>query len=102
MRYGISLLAMLLMSAPSYAKEAAMPDGIKVVTEAQIGRCNLVDIVSAMRFALVSASKTQKAALVAALEKAKAVGANAAVITSITADKNQHQVTLTAYSCPQE
>ena len=88
-------------SSPVYAKDKPLPSGIKVVPEAQIAQCTFVDLVSEMRFAAFkTANKTQRDALISALEKAKAKGANAAVITSMTAHNNQHQVTLTAYQCP--
>jgi len=101
MRRFASILALVVLTiSPAHAKEKPLPEGIAIVSEAQIGNCTFVDIVSAMRFAMTSASKTQRGALVAALEKAKEKGANSAVVTSMTAQNNQHQVTLTAYKCP--
>lgn len=97
-----SFLALMVIAiGPADAKEKPLPEGIAIVPEAQIATCTFVDIVTAMRFAMTSASKTQRAALIVALEKAKEKGANAAVMTSMTVQNNQHQVTLTAYKCPQ-
>lgn len=91
----------ILVSSPAYAKDKPLPDGIKIVPEAQVAQCTFVDIVSEMRWAVLkSANKSQRDALISALEKAKEKGANAAVMTSMTAHNNQHQVTLTAYKCP--
>ena len=99
-RIAALLVCAAVFAAPAHAKEKTLPEGIRVVSEAQAAQCTMIDIVSAMRFAMISASKTQRDALITALEKAKAKGANAAVLTSITAHNNQHQVTLTAYRCP--
>ncbi|MCK8458695.1 hypothetical protein SPHN_18340 [Sphingomonas faeni] len=82
------------------AKDKPLPSDISIITEDQAKSCKFVDIVSAMRFAMTSASKTSRAALIAALEKAKAAGANSAVMTGSTVDHNQHQITLSAYQCP--
>jgi hypothetical protein len=96
------LSAAMLVASPAFAKDKPLPEGIKIVPEKGVSDCSFVDIVSAMRFAMLSASKTQRDALIAALEKAKEAGANTAVLTSMTAQNNQHQVTLTAYSCSDE
>lgn len=88
------------MSTSAFAKDKPLPDGIAIISEAKASSCTFVDIVSAMRFAMTSASKTQRGALVAALEKAKLAGANSAVVSSMTVDHNQHQVTLKTYRCP--
>lgn len=104
MRKCVAILALMgLGSTPAYAKDKPLPDGIKIVPEAQIAHCTFVDLVSEMRWAVMkSANKTQRDALIAALEKAKEKGANAAVMTAMTAHNNQHQVTLTAYTCPSD
>ena len=99
-RFVALLVCAAVIAAPAAAKEKPLPEGIKVLPEAQVAQCTMIDIVSAMRFAMISASKTQRDALITALEKAKAKGANTAGLTSITAHNNQHQVTLTAYRCP--
>ena len=96
----LAVVAAVLVVTPAMAKDAKpLPSDIKVITEADAKSCQFVDVVSAMRFAAISASKTSRAALIAALEKAKAAGGNAAVITSTTVSNNQHQFTLTAYRC---
>lgn len=102
MRKVVAISALLILGcAPAYAKDKPLPDGIKIVSDAQITQCTFVDLVSEMRWAVLkSANKSQRDALISALEKAKEKGANAAVITSMTAQNNQHQVTLTAYTCP--
>jgi hypothetical protein len=99
-RFAVLLGCVAILATPAVAKDKPLPEGIKIISEAQTAQCTMIDIVSAMRFALMSASGTERDALRAAMEKAKAKGANAAVMTSITAHNNQHQVTLTAYHCP--
>jgi len=96
----LAIVIPFLMSSPANAKDKPLPSGIEVITEAQAKNCKFVDVVSAMRFAMTSASKTSRAALIAALEKAKEAGGNAAVMTATTVDHNQHQITLSAYQCP--
>jgi len=96
----LSLVTICLwIVVPAHAAEKPLPNGIRILTEGQASKCEFVDVVSAMRFAMLSASKTSRDALIAALEKAKAKGANGAVITSSTVDHNQHQYTLSAYRC---
>lgn len=89
------------LAVPATAKDKPLPQGIEVISEDRAKACTFVDIVTAMRFALLSASDTSRDALRVALEKAKSKGANAAVITSVNIHNNQHQYTLTAYKCSQ-
>lgn len=91
----------LLASSPAaYAKDDPLPEGIQIVGEDQAANCRFLDVVSKMRFAAFSsASSTQRKALIAALENARELGGNAAVITGTTAQNNQHQVTLSVYEC---
>jgi hypothetical protein len=97
---GLAAIIATVPGAPSaFAWDKPLPAGIEVITTAQAKDCKFIDVVSAMRFAMTNASKTSRAALIAALEKAKAAGADAAVITSSTVDHNQHQFTLSAYKC---
>lgn len=100
MRRVLLICLLAAFAPPAHGKEKPLPEGVKILSEAQVAQCSMIDIVTAMRFAMISASKTQRDALIAALEKAKGKGANAAVLTSITVQNNQHQVTLTAYNCP--
>ena len=95
-----ALMLTLAVPGTAVAKDKPLPTGIEVISAEQAKSCAFVDVVSAMRFAMISASKTSRDALIAALSKAKDKGANAAVITSVTAHNNQHQYTLTAYNCP--
>lgn len=92
-------LCAILISSVAIAGEKPLPAGIRIISQDDAKSCQFVDIVSAMKFAMLSASGTQRSAMIDALEKAKKKGANAAVITEITAHNNQHQVTLTAYTC---
>ena len=93
------MVALAIQAVPVSANDKPLPDGIKVITETEAKECKFVDVVSAMRFAMTSASKTNRAALIAALEKAKEAGGNAAIITNSTVSNNQHQYMLTAYRC---
>jgi hypothetical protein len=92
-------VCLLVTAGTAYAGDKPLPDGIRVINQDEAKACQFVDIVSAMKFAMISASGTQRAALVDALEKAKKKGADAAVIMEMTVSNNQHQVTLTAYKC---
>lgn len=100
-KLALSLAAVCVVatSGVAFADDKPLPDGIRVINQDEAKACQFVDIVSAMKFAMISASGSQRAALIDALEKAKKKGANAAVVTEITAHNNQHQVTLTAYKC---
>ncbi|RXR27258.1 hypothetical protein [Sphingobium fluviale] len=99
MRFLAIFFVIGLLSTAVKAAEKPLPDGIKIIAVDQASTCQFLDIVSAMKFAMVSASKTSRAALIAALEKAKAKGADSAVITATTVSNNQHQYTLNAYRC---
>lgn len=96
----ILLISTIAVSIPpAWAADKPLPQGIQIITADQAAKCQFIDTVSAMRFAMTSASKSSRAALTAALEKAKEKGANAAVILSATVNNNQHQFTLGAYRC---
>lgn len=100
MKYALAMIVLAIQATPVSAKDKPLPEGIKVITETEAKDCKFVDVVSAMRFAaLQSASKTNRMALIAALEKAIEAGGNAATILNTTVSNNQHQYTLTAYRC---
>lgn len=94
----IALGAVAVLGSPALA-EKPLPASVKIITADQANSCAFVDVVSDMKFALTSASKSARGALIGAMNKAAKKGANAAVLTSQTAHNNQHQVTLTAYKC---
>lgn len=99
MRIFVALSLLSLMSPTAQASEKPLPEGIQIIPADQASKCTFIDVVTAMKFATVSASKTSRAALIAALEKAKAKGANSAVIMATSVNNNQHQYTLSAYRC---
>lgn len=99
MRIGIAVVLGAMLASPAFAEDKPLPDGIKIVPESAVATCTFVDMFSEMRFAMTSATKTQRKAMIAALEKAKKAGADTAVMSSTTAHNNQHQITVMGYKC---
>ena len=80
----ILVFAAFATSPAANASGKLLPSSVTIITEDQAKACKFLDLVSAMRFALMSANKSQHAALDAALVKAEKAGANAAVIKGLT------------------
>lgn len=100
MRFMI-LVAASLVAVPAFAKEKPLPSGISMIAESDAKSCKFVDLTSASaNFVFRKAEGATREALIEALERAKAKGANSAVMSGIVSANKETTVTLTGYSCP--
>lgn len=81
--------------------DAESSNSVRILSESEATKCRYIDIVSKMEFALRSASDTTRSAFTKAVAEAESLGGNAVVVSGITAQNNQHTVTLVVYHCEQ-